>query len=81
MAPVMKDSGLKVSLMERAGSTTITEINMMATGKIISAMGMGFIRTKRVRCTKEIGIMISKKAMGKKFGQLAQNMMELITKG
>jgi hypothetical protein len=76
MGPAMRGSGLKGSLTERAISTTIMETSMMEIGRIINAMDMESIGTKKVRCIKVIGTTISKKVTAKKFGQQVQSMRE-----
>lgn len=55
-------------------------ISMTEIGRIISAMGTAFTPIRKVRCIKEIGIMINKRGMAKRYGPLAPSMKELIIK-
>ena len=69
----MRDSGKRALLMDRVCFIILTEIYMMASGRIISVMAMECTQIRKGQSTWEIGKMIHKKAKAQKLGQKARS--------
>lgn len=81
MEPSTKVHGSKGKLMEKESSLTSMEILIMANGKMIKLMDMGYMSIRRqVQNIKDIGRMICSTDQVSRFMQMGTSMKECLNK-